>query len=135
MPLHLLNTSALIFSQVMTAESVQYNSRLPTTLHKFGIKWAWVLFGTAVILLTTGAIAALGAHLLPAESIAVGLQQDFQSQSHLAVKLRLLHPVVGLLIPTLIAGYFFSQGVKSSNPEVTKVIRQLSILTLCMMII
>jgi cytochrome c oxidase assembly protein subunit 15 len=135
MPLHLLNTSALIFSQVMTAESIQFNSRTPTALHRFGARMAWMLLVIAVILLTTGAIAALGAHLLPAESISIGLQQDFQSHSHLAVKLRLLHPVAGLLIPMIVAGYFFSAGVKSTNQETSKIIRQLSILTLCMMVI
>lgn len=88
-----------------------------------------------MILLTTGAIAALGAHLLPAESLTVGLQQDFQSHSHLAVRLRLLHPVAGLLIPTLVASYFFSVGIKIANQETAKIVRQLSILTLCMMII
>lgn len=135
MPLHLLNTSALIFSQVMCAESIKFHFRLPTKLHGLGARVGLMLAGIIVLLLTSGAIAALGAHLLPAESIAVGLQQDFQSQSHLAVKLRLLHPIAGLIIPTFVAGYFFSAGRRSTNKEINNITYQLSVLTLCMMLI
>jgi len=99
MPLHLINTSLLLLSGVMTAESIKYGEaprRLLTSLErKVGVSY---LVGLAIVL-TTGAIAALGSHLLPSASLMSGLSSDLASDSHLAVRLRILHPLLALAIP------------------------------------
>lgn len=99
MPLHLINTSLLLLSGVMTAESIRHGDvpRRPLTPleRKVGLSY---LIGLAVVL-TTGAVAALGSHLLPSESLLSGLSHDLASDSHPAVRLRILHPLLALAIP------------------------------------
>lgn len=99
MPLHLLNTSLLLFTQVMTAESIAWGERQRQRLSVTQQRWMKALLIFAITLLTTGAIAALGSHLLPSASLREGLAHDFQNSAHLAVRLRLLHPLLGMLIP------------------------------------
>mgnify|MGYP006270237133 CR=1 FL=1 len=99
MPLHLINTSLLLLSGVMTAESIKHSSAARRALtpleRKVGVSY---LIGLAIVLIT-GAIAALGSHLLPSESLLSGLSHDLASESHLAVRLRILHPLLALTIP------------------------------------
>jgi len=99
MPLHLINTSLLLFSGVMTAESIRYGGlsrqRLSGQIRNRGVLY---LAGLAVVLIT-GAIAALGSHLMPSESLLHGLTHDLSSHSHPAVRLRILHPLLALALP------------------------------------
>jgi cytochrome c oxidase assembly protein subunit 15 len=99
MPLHLVNTSLLLLSEVMTAEAIRFGTRARTELAAAQRKYLAAILAGIVILLTTGAIAALGSHLLPSKSLAEGLLHDFSSETHLAVRLRVIHPILGLLIP------------------------------------
>ena len=58
----------------------------------------------------TGAIASLATTLFPSLSLWEGIQRDFQENSHLFLKLRILHPLLAL---TLIGGliyYFWEKG-------------------------
>lgn len=100
MPLHLVNTSLLLLSTVMTAEGIRYGVRrirpLPSHIRRAGILVILTLF----LLLTTGAIAALGSHLSPSESLISGLTKDWATDSHLAVRLRFIHPLLALILGT-----------------------------------
>jgi cytochrome c oxidase assembly protein subunit 15 len=49
------------------------------------------------VILTTGAVAALGSHLAPSGSLLSGFSKDLSSESHLAVRLRILHPALALI--------------------------------------
>jgi heme A synthase len=49
-----------------------------------------------LVLGVTGAIAALGDTLFPAGSLAAGIQRDFEPTAHLALRLRVLHPVLAV---------------------------------------
>jgi cytochrome c oxidase assembly protein subunit 15 len=135
MPLHLLNTSVLIFSQVMTAECLRFGERTRLPLAPGPRRLAAALVTLFIVLLVTGAIAALGAHLLPAVSILNGLQQDFLKDSHLSVRLRVFHPVAGLLIPTLLSLYLFSASERSKNEEIAILFRHLAIAVMGAMVI
>jgi cytochrome c oxidase assembly protein subunit 15 len=46
----------------------------------------------------TGAIAALGDTLYPSRSLAEGLKADFSATGSLLLRLRLLHPAVGVAV-------------------------------------
>lgn len=96
MPLHLVNTSALLVSVVMLAECLSFatSSRRPLPA---SARWAIRAFTAGVlVLLCSGAVAALGSHLAPSSSLGSGIQKDLSSDSHLAVRLRLLHPFLAL---------------------------------------
>lgn len=62
---------------------------------------AWLL-GTGlmglIVLGISGAITALGDTLFPAASLRAGIQQDFASNSHFLVQLRVWHPVFAVAI-------------------------------------
>jgi len=102
MPLHLLNTALLVGSTVMTAESIRFGD-LPRASLPQGVRsYISGVIGCMVIVLATGGIAALGSHLAPSQSIIEGLAQDISQSSHLAVRLRIIHPIVALLSALLI---------------------------------
>jgi cytochrome c oxidase assembly protein subunit 15 len=60
-----------------------------------------VKFLTTLVLLiltgSSGAVAALGNTLFPAESLASGFAMDFDPESHILVRLRVWHPVIAVL--------------------------------------
>jgi cytochrome c oxidase assembly protein subunit 15 len=114
MPLHLINTSLLLFSGVMTAESIRYGD-LPRHNVSAQIRGRGVVYLTGlVVVLITGAIAALGSHLMPSESLLHGLTHDLAPNSHPAVRLRILHPLLALTLP--MALLLFAQLPGISNP-------------------
>lgn len=98
MPLHLINTSLLLFSGVMTAESIKHGDILRRTISGDERKRGSLYLVGLSIVLVTGAIAALGSHLMPSESLLHGLTHDLAADSHLAVRLRILHPICALAI-------------------------------------
>lgn len=111
MPLHVVNTSLLLFSGVMTAESIRYGDT-PRQQLSPEIKRRGLLYLTGLtIVLITGAIAALGSHLLPSESLLHGLTHDLAPDSHPAVRLRILHPVLALALPVLMLLFAQLSGI------------------------
>ena len=96
MPLHLVNTSALLVSVVMLAESASFPNSPRRPLHA-GARWVvWAFSAGVLLLLCSGAIAALGSHLAPSSSLSSGLAKDLSDDSHLAVRLRLILPFLAL---------------------------------------
>jgi cytochrome c oxidase assembly protein subunit 15 len=103
MPLHLVNTSLLLISLVFCAESLsgELGSNPKQGERKIMLYTVGLVLGV-LLLLTSGAIAALGSHLLPATSLEEGLIRDLSVASHPAVRLRIIHPLLGLLLPPLL---------------------------------
>ncbi|MDA8019383.1 MAG: COX15/CtaA family protein [Thermoanaerobaculia bacterium] len=70
-------------------------------------KWAGAAVGAIMLVGISGAVAALGDTLYPAESLLHGLQQDLSPTSHVLIKLRVWHPVLaivgGLVVLHLVA--------------------------------
>jgi heme A synthase len=99
MPLHLVNTSLLLFACVMTAESIAFGTRERLALKPVVRRWIAVGAVSLFLMLISGAIASLGTHLAPSVSILEGLSKDLSAASHPAVRLRILHPLLGLLLP------------------------------------
>lgn len=78
--------------------------------------------GTIGMLLlgVTGAIAALGDTLFPAESLRQGLAQDFDPASHFLLRLRILHPVLAVLVGLGTAGAGFLFASERRDPTVKR---------------
>jgi cytochrome c oxidase assembly protein subunit 15 len=95
--LHLVNTLLLLAALTVTA----YAADRPDETH---LRWSnrWKLafgLGLAAVaaLGATGAVTALGDTLFPARSLAEGLSADVAAESHVLVRLRLVHPVLAIL--------------------------------------
>lgn len=128
MPLHLVNTSLLLCSEVLTAENIRFNPRseiAPETTHELTQlnvqpqQRSSLTIGLVILLgllLTSGAIAALGSHLMPSESLLEGLRHDLALDAHPAVRLRVLHPILGLLLPMAFWLLLYSDS-KDSEPN------------------
>ena len=96
MSLHLVNTLALLAVLSLTAWWAR-PAALAASRAVAGRAWIWALALYGVIGVT-GAIAALGDTLFPASSVTQAWQADFNSGSHLFVRLRWLHPLVGIAV-------------------------------------
>jgi heme a synthase len=57
----------------------------------------------------TGAITALGDTLFPAETLAQGMSQDFASEAHFLVRLRVIHPLAAIAVA---AGLLVWEGTR-----------------------
>lgn len=69
--------------------------------------WLLILF---LILPITGAIAALSTTLFPTISLWQGIAEDFQHNSHLFIRLRVLHPAFALITTTTFISWCFYNG-------------------------
>lgn len=104
---HLANTFVLLACLALTAHWCGTDEPLrPASVARFG--WPMAL-GTLALLLVgkSGAIAALGDTLYPAQSLLGGLAQDLSPTAQALVRLRIAHPVLALagsLVVALAAG-------------------------------
>lgn len=106
--LHLVNTLLLLGAYVLVAWwasggatfSLRQNPRLTRML---GLAFAGLLLVSAF-----GAITALGNTLFPAGSLAEGIAQDFDPNSHFAVRLRVWHPVIAILTSVYLVVIMFN---------------------------
>jgi heme A synthase len=60
---------------------------------------------TMLLAVATGTVTALGDTLFPAASLGSSLAQDFSSESHYLLRLRILHPAAALITTVLIARF------------------------------
>lgn len=67
-----------------------------------------------LILAVSGAIASLAATLFPSTSIWEGIMQDFSHDSHLFIRLRVIHPVLAVVLVSSVI-YCLQTRVKNSK--------------------
>ncbi len=95
--LHLTNTFFLLAALALTA---WWSTRDDYVLRRHApgplLPLAALGAGLTIVLGITGAIAALGDTLFPAGSLAAGIERDFAPTAHLALRLRVLHPVLAV---------------------------------------
>jgi heme A synthase len=99
--IHLINTLMLIASMALTA---WWGGGRPRV--RVAGRTAWMAgISVAVVLLlgVTGAIAALGDTLFPAQSLAAGFAQDLDSGAHIFLRLRAIHPMLAALAAAWLA--------------------------------
>ncbi|MCB0370135.1 MAG: COX15/CtaA family protein [Bdellovibrionales bacterium] len=97
------------------------------------------LFGSPVplflilILAMTGAWAALSTTLFPSVSLFKGLMEDFANDSHYLLKIRITHPVLGILFGSLMALLFYKKSLdyeeSQSRGPLIKLLQRLSLIT------
>ena len=111
---HLINTFFLLGAMTLTAHFA--SGREPFRLRRQGSLGTWLLTGAALLLLggVSGAVAALGDTLFPAESLAHALEQDLSPTAHLLIRLRLLHPALAVTAAAL--AIFLAFRLESLQP-------------------
>jgi len=122
-PLHLVNTFGLLGAYTLLFHLTR-NSK--TTLNNFfdrGFKIGLFLF---LLSGATGSIAALADVIFPSESFITGLAEDFDTNSQLLTRLRILHPVVA----SALSLYLYSEANRLQNEYqvITKNIKLLILL-------
>ena len=101
---HLANTFVLLACLTLTAHwcatdaPLRPRGRLPLRLGRWR-RGAVALVGVG----KSGAVAALGDTLYPAQSVLGGLAQDVSSTAHFLVQLRIAHPILALAGALLVA--------------------------------
>lgn len=112
---HLINTFLLVAAMTVTAHWAGNDAALPTRMRTSST----ILLGLGYLAMlavgVTGAIAALGDTLFPAESLAAGLAHDFSPTAHVLVRLRVLHPILALgsAAYLLVVAHLFAQRGKA----------------------
>jgi len=124
MCMHLINTLLLLAFMALTA----WWADRPGTI-ELGTSTGKML-GTGLaglfIVGVTGAIAALGDTLFPAQSLAEGFAADLEPGAHFLLRLRGLHPVFALLVGFGIIG--LANRLRLSVPSTGKLAKLLMIL-------
>jgi len=113
---HLINTLALLACLALTAW--WSTGRPPIRARGKAARMAAISLAVVMVLGVSGAIAALGDTLYPAQSWAAGLAQDFDPASSIFIRLRLLHPALAACT----AAWLLFYGVSSvrRRPEVRR---------------
>lgn len=94
---HLLNTFILLAFLTLTARYASGGAKMRFRVE--GKHLAVIVLGILAIFFVglTGSIAALANMIFPSETIAEGMAKDFSPTSHLLLRLRLLHPISGII--------------------------------------
>ena len=107
-PLHLVNTFGLLGAYTLLFHLTR-NSK--TTLNNFfdrGFKIGLFLF---LLSGATGSIAALADVIFPSESFITGLAEDFDTNSEVLTRLRILHPIIA----SALSLYLYSEANRLQN--------------------
>ena len=106
MALHLVNTFLLLAALALTAHWCASDAGpRRETLAREGWRFGFGFLGLLLVG-TSGAVAALGDTLYPAQSLLAGLAQDLSPTASFLVRLRLAHPLLalaGALVVTFLA--------------------------------
>jgi len=115
MSLHLVNTLFLLAALTCAAQSVDQPSprwRWPNRKERW---WPLGLIVGFAILGGLGAVAALGDTLFPPSSLLAGILSDFSGKSHIAERIRILHPVFA--VAWVGAAIWWISGLWERMPE------------------
>lgn len=128
---HLTNTFILLAALALTAWWASGGP--PLRLARAGAaRWLFAASLAGVLLIgISGAVAALGDTLFPADTLAEGVEQDFSTTAHVLIRLRLLHPVIALAVGALV---FYTASVAPRARAGDAWVRRFSSLTLALLL-
>jgi heme A synthase len=115
--IHLVNTFFLVAFLALTA---WWASGAPTPRRRGHGALAPLLasaIAAMVVLGVTGAIAALGDTLFPAESLRQGVRDDFSPTAHFLLRLRVAHPLLAVLTGVYLL--VVAQAVRARRTDAT----------------
>jgi heme A synthase len=125
--IHLLNTFMLLAALTLTAWWASGGK--PIRVQGSSMS-AWLLgiglLGT-LLMGASGALAALGDTLFPAESLLSGIQQDFSPTAHFLIRLRLLHPTIAIIVAIFLIIAVGVINLRSSDWSVRRFARLLTV--------
>jgi heme A synthase len=105
---HLINTLTLLACLALTA---WWSTGRPAIRARGkAARSAAISLAVVMVLGVSGAIAALGDTLYPAQSLAAGLANDFDPAASILVRLRLLHPALAVCTAAWLLFYGVSSG-------------------------
>lgn len=137
LPIHLVNSVSMLGALVLAV--LYARQRTPGRWQLGQRPLLGVLLGFGLLgmylLMFSGGIAALGSTLFPAESLREGIAASFSYYSHLLVRLRTLHPLLGATVGSYL---FLSLGLiryLAPSPEVQRVAQALVAVYLLQLIV
>lgn len=96
---HLVNTFLLIAAMALSGwwarETAVY---WPKKIDRLVKTFLWIGAAGFLLLGASGAITALGDTLFPSASLLEGFQQDINPTANFLIRLRIYHPIIGLLL-------------------------------------
>lgn len=97
---HLVNSLLLVGTLTLTVIYAQKNAPWPLRINKQGLLATVLGVGIVgmLVLIFSGGIAAMGNTIFPVDSLAEGLAADFDPDSHLLIRLRVLHPIIAVTV-------------------------------------
>ncbi len=107
MAVHLVNTFLLVAAMTLTCHwltggaDTDLRRRPGVTLLALALAAGLLLVGTS------GAVAALGDTLFPAQSLEEALRADLSATSHALIRLRVLHPLLAVVVAAALAWLAF----------------------------
>lgn len=109
---HLINTFILIGWLALTAWYASRERRMSFNVP--GKVWLMLGLCVAFFFITgiSGSMAALTNMLFPSETLAEGLAKDFNPDSHILLRLRILHPILSIF--TAVFLIFISDAIKKA---------------------
>jgi heme A synthase len=125
--IHLVNTFLLLASLAVVAWWASNKRPIALQAHR------WLVWGLRVGLLlvlligVAGAITALGDTLFPVNSVAEGLQQDFDQTASFLVRLRFWHPILSILTGVYLLFLTRLLNAEHADPTVTRLSRLVAI--------
>jgi heme A synthase len=114
---HLINTFLLL--AMLTASSIWATVGVPERLHWDRKIGPLVLLGFLAMLVlgASGAVTALGDTLFPVNSFQEGLQREFSATAHAFERLRVWHPLIAVLVGSILAGIGAWLRARSRDPR------------------
>jgi heme A synthase len=112
---HLLNTFLLLAALTLTAWWLTVG--VPFAADRRAR--AYLAAGCAALLVAgaSGAVAALGDTLFPAQSLTASLRDDLSFTSHMLIRLRILHPVLAVVAAAVIGVCAVRLGRSGASPN------------------
>jgi heme a synthase len=129
---HLVNTFLLLGAQTLTCVWAG-GGRSALRLRGEGPAAGLLLASVAALLVlgVSGAIAALGDTLFPAQSLAHGFMQDVSPGAHFLLRLRALHPLLAVVLGAfIVASAALVARARPTTPGVQRAARTLGLLYL-----
>jgi len=112
--LHFTNTLLLIGSIALTARWLT-DSPARSDFSSKKTRGIVIALFSAILIGTSGALAALGDTLFPATSLSGSMRSDFSITTHLLLRLRLLHPALAIIGTAYVIWLFAMSAVRPSG--------------------